>query len=192
MTAITIPNNEDEVIALVKYAAKNKLQIRARGASHSTAWSIFTDPVDGKPENRTLTRTPPAGSESQPGDGPDERGSDWIDEANGIVEAEAGIHLGADPYDPIGGRLSRQRLVVPGFQEGLGAQRPRRDHASDDQRLHRDRLGRRIASVRSRQRHRHSSRRRDGQCRAGSRRAIRSSPPWPSRSVCSGSSPRSG
>ncbi len=34
----------------------NSLQIRVRGASHSTAWSIFTDPVDGKPENRTLNR----------------------------------------------------------------------------------------------------------------------------------------
>lgn len=111
------PKNEDEVIALVKYAAKNKLQIRARGASHSTAWSIFTDPVGGKPENRTLTRTPPAGPNLNLAMDRMNR-LDWIDEANGIVEAEAGIHLGADPYDPIGIASLDNGLLYQIFKKG--------------------------------------------------------------------------
>lgn len=111
------PKNEDEVIALVKYAAKNKLQIRARGASHSTAWSIFTDPVDGKPVNRTLTRTPPAGSNLDLAMDRMNR-LDWIDEPNGIVEAEAGIHLGADPYDPIGVASLDNGLLYQIFKKG--------------------------------------------------------------------------
>lgn len=113
------PKNEDEVIALVKYAAKNKLQIRTRGASHSTALSIFTDPVDGKPPNKTLTRTPPSG--------PNLNLSldqmialEWIDEANGVVEAEAGIHLGKDPYDPIAVSTLDNSLLFQLFEKGWG------------------------------------------------------------------------
>jgi hypothetical protein len=113
------PKNEDEVIALVKYAAENKLQIRTRGASHSTASSIFTDPVDGKPRNKTLTRTPPAG--------PNLNLSldqmialEWIDEAKGVVEAEAGIHLGKDPYDPIGVSTLDNSLLFQLFEKGWG------------------------------------------------------------------------
>lgn len=113
------PKNEDEVIALVKYAAKNKLQIRARGASHSTAHSIFTDPVDGKPENMTLTTKPPAGPNL---DLAMDRmiALDWIDKVLGIVEAEAGIHLGEDPYDPIGSSTLDNSLLYQLFKEGWG------------------------------------------------------------------------
>lgn len=113
------PKNEDEVIALVKYAAENKLQIRARGASHSTAHSIFTDPVDGAPVNMTLTTTPPTGPNMNLAmDGM--IGLEWIDEANGIVEAEAGIHLGVDPYDPIGISTKENSLLGQLFQKGWG------------------------------------------------------------------------
>ena len=111
------PSTEEEVVALVQYAAANSLQIRVRGASHSTAWSIFTDPVNGKPENRTLDRLPPAGPNldlvlDQM------NGLNWIDEANGVVEAEAGIHLGADPYDPVGVATLENSLLYQLFQKG--------------------------------------------------------------------------
>jgi D-arabinono-1,4-lactone oxidase len=93
------PASEADVIALVNHARANGQQVRARGATHSVALSVYTDPVDGKPVNKTLERHPPAG-----------RNIDlaldrmmaltWIDQARGIVEAEAGIHLGFDPSDP--------------------------------------------------------------------------------------------
>lgn len=113
------PSDEDEIIALVKHAAANKLQIRVRGASHSTAWSIFTDPVDGEPPNKTLNRRPPSGPNL---DVAMDRmnGLTWIDEAKGVVEAEAGIHLGADPYDPIGVATLENGLLFQLFQKGWG------------------------------------------------------------------------
>ncbi|MFL6845996.1 MAG: D-arabinono-1,4-lactone oxidase [Allosphingosinicella sp.] len=111
------PKSEDEVVALVKHAAANGLQIRVRGASHSTAWSIFTDPVNGKPVNMTLNRTPPAGPNMNLA--MDKMiGLDWIDEAGGIVEAEAGIHLGADPYDAIGEATLQNSLLYQIFEKG--------------------------------------------------------------------------
>jgi D-arabinono-1,4-lactone oxidase len=113
------PANEDEVIALVKYAAQNKLQIRVRGASHSTAWSIFTDPVDGLPVNMTLASAPPAGPNINVAmDGM--IGFKWIDEAAGTAEAEAGIHLGKDPYDPIGTSTLENGLLYQLFEKGWG------------------------------------------------------------------------
>jgi hypothetical protein len=113
------PKNENEVVALVKYAVKNKLQIRARGASHSTAHSIFTDPVNGKPENMTLTTAPPAGPNLNLAmDGMIEL--DWIDKDQGIVEAGAGIHLGLDPYDSIGTSTLENSLLHQLFQKGWG------------------------------------------------------------------------
>ncbi len=113
------PQNEAEVVALVKYAVANTLQIRVRGASHSTAWSIFTDPVGGLPVNRTLTRRPPAGSNL---DLSLDRmnGLAWIDEAQGVVEAEAGIHLGADPYNPLGRADLDNSLLFQLFEKGWG------------------------------------------------------------------------
>ncbi|MEA3039138.1 MAG: hypothetical protein QOE79_1651 [Sphingomonadales bacterium] len=113
------PKNEDEVVALVKYAAANKLQIRVRGASHSTAHSIFTDPVDELPVNMTLTRTPPTGANLNLA--MDRMiALEWIDEASGIAEAEAGIHLGLDPYDPIGTSTLENSLLYQLSQKGWG------------------------------------------------------------------------
>jgi hypothetical protein len=113
------PSSEDEVIALVRHAAANRLQIRVRGASHSTAWSIFTDPVDGEPPNKTLNRRPPSGPNLDLAMDRMNRLT-WIDGANGIVEAEAGIHLGADPYDAIGVATLENSLLFQLFQKGWG------------------------------------------------------------------------
>jgi D-arabinono-1,4-lactone oxidase len=110
------PATEDDVISLVKYAVANNLQIRARGASHSTAWSIFTDPVGGKPENKTLNRRPPAGPNINLAMDL-MKGLEWLDEAAGIVEAEAGIHLGKDPYDPIGEASLDDSLLYQLFEK---------------------------------------------------------------------------
>lgn len=113
------PKNEDEIVALVRHAVAEGLQIRVRGASHSTAWSIFTDPVDGVPHNKTLVRRPP------PGKNLDlildaMIALDWIDEAKGIVEAEPGIHLGEDPYDPVGVSTLGNSLLFQLFEKGWG------------------------------------------------------------------------
>jgi len=113
------PKNEDEVVALVKYAVANKLQIRARGASHSTAHSIFTDPVSGLPENMTLTTTPPAGPNLNLAMD-NMIGLEWVEESEGIVDVEAGIHLGLDPYDPIGNSTLDNSLLYQLFQKGWG------------------------------------------------------------------------
>ena len=113
------PSTEEEVVALVRYAAANALQIRVRGASHSTAWSVFTDSVDDKPENRTLNRRPPAGPNLDLVLDRMNRLT-WIDEAHGVVEAEAGIHLGADPYDPVGVATLENSLLYQLFQKGWG------------------------------------------------------------------------
>ena len=95
------PASEAEVIALVNYARANSSQIRVRGATHSAALSIFTDPVDGKPINKTLEQVPPSGDNLNLA--LDQlMALSWIDEAGGVVEAEAGIHLGHDPNDPFG------------------------------------------------------------------------------------------
>ncbi len=95
------PASEAEVIALVNYARAAGCQIRVRGAAHSAALSIYTDPVDGKPTNKTLEQVPPAGDNLNLALDL-MMALDWIDEAGGVVEAEAGVHLGHDPNDPFG------------------------------------------------------------------------------------------
>lgn len=92
------PQTEEEIIELVKTAYQSNLQVRCRGAAHSVAQSIYTDPGPGQQP------VPNKVSEDNPPIGPNinimlDRYTkiDWIDEKNGIVEAEAGIHLGADP-----------------------------------------------------------------------------------------------
>lgn len=111
------PATEEDVVALVRHAAAQQLQIRTRGASHSTAWSIFTDPVDGRPANHTLACEPPRGSNI---DVALDRMIDlvWLDESAGVVEVGAGIHLGADPYDPIGPSTPENSLLWQIYQKG--------------------------------------------------------------------------
>ncbi|WP_164118124.1 FAD-binding oxidoreductase [Sphingorhabdus sp. Alg239-R122] len=111
------PENEDDVIALVKYAAENALQVRVRGAGHSVGWSIFTDPVDGRPQNMICETEPPVGPNINIA--LDQMYAlDWIDEAGGIAEAEAGIHLGKVPDDPFGVSTQENSLLYQLYQKG--------------------------------------------------------------------------
>lgn len=113
------PENEAQIIALVKYAGDNGLQIRCRGAAHSLAWAIYTDPgPNSKP-------VPNKVSEQDPPGGPNLnvmldkfRRLTWIDEANGIIEVETGIHLGRDPSDPERNSSLRQSLLYQIFKKG--------------------------------------------------------------------------
>ena len=92
------PRTEEEIVTLVKQAYADGLQVRCRGAAHSVAQAIYTNAGQGSPPvpNKVSEQTPP--------NGPNINISldrfkkmDWVDEENGIVEAEAGINLGANP-----------------------------------------------------------------------------------------------
>lgn len=111
------PGCEADVIALVNYAREQRLQVRARGATHSIALSIYSDPVGGLPVNKTLEQAPPRGANI---DIAFDRmmALDWIDEDNGVVEAEPGIHLGRDPQDPFGASTLENSFLHQIFQRG--------------------------------------------------------------------------
>lgn len=92
------PSSEAELIALVKAAAAEGRQLRVRGAAHSPSHAIYTDPV-GDALNQVDQQAPPPG--------PNYnvmldryRGWEVRDEGRRLVEAQAGINLGADPSDP--------------------------------------------------------------------------------------------
>jgi D-arabinono-1,4-lactone oxidase len=94
------PASEQELVALVKFAYREGRQLRVRGAAHSVSHAIYTDPA-GPPPDRVSVQAPPPG--------PNlnlmlDRYRGWRvrDEGRRLVEAEAGIHLGADPSDPTG------------------------------------------------------------------------------------------
>ena len=111
------PSKEEEVISLVKYAGQNGLQIRVRGASHSVAWSIYTDPVDGRPDNKVSVHNPPQSKDlnlvlSKMND------LVWIDEAKGLAECGSGIHLGIDPYDAQGVATLENSLLYQAWEKG--------------------------------------------------------------------------
>lgn len=94
------PTSEDELVALVKRAYREGRQLRVRGAAHSPAHAIYTDPPPGFPNQVDVQEAPP-------GDGINvmlDRYREWrvIDEQQKLVEADAGIHLGDDPSDPTG------------------------------------------------------------------------------------------
>ncbi|EAQ27839.1 hypothetical protein NAP1_09602 [Erythrobacter sp. NAP1] len=115
------PANEDQVIALVHYAREAGVQIRARGATHSVAWSIYTDPSSDNPRNRTLQQSPPP-----PKDGKREiniafdkmRDLKWVDANKGVIEAGPGINLGWDPQEPFGVSTLENSLLYQIFQQG--------------------------------------------------------------------------
>lgn len=111
------PANEAEVIALVEQARALGRQVRVRGATHSVAWSIYTDPVNGTPANRTLEQSPPASDEINIAFD-QMRALEWIDEANGVIEAEPGINLGWDPQDPFGVSTLENSLLHQIFERG--------------------------------------------------------------------------
>jgi hypothetical protein len=94
------PASEEELITLVKAAHREGRQLRVRGAAHSVSHAIYTDPPGPQPD-RVSVQSPPAG--------PNmnlmlDRYRGWRvrDERRKLVEADAGIHLGADPGDPTG------------------------------------------------------------------------------------------
>lgn len=83
------PASEAELVALVKAAHRDGRGLRVRGAAHSCAHAIYTDAREsaGGGIDVMLDRY---------------RGWRVVDEQRKLVEAEAGIHLGADPNDPTG------------------------------------------------------------------------------------------
>ncbi len=94
------PASEQELVGLVKAAYRHGLQLRVRGAAHSPCDAIYTDPAGTRPDHTNVQTPPP---------GPNlnlmlDRYRGWRvrDEARKLVEADAGIHLGADPSDPTG------------------------------------------------------------------------------------------
>ncbi len=110
------PSDEAEVIALVQYARASGKQVRARGSTHSVAWSIYTDPAQASIPNRTLQQSPPPGEVNLAFD--KMRAVDWVDEANGIVEGEPGINLGWDPDDPFGISTLENSFLHQIFKKG--------------------------------------------------------------------------
>lgn len=113
------PSNEEEITQLVHYALRHGLQVRCRGAAHSLAWAIYTDPGanDRRIPNKVSVQEPPKG--------PNInimldrfRRLTWIDEKEGIIEVETGIHLGRDPSDPERDSSLRQSLLFQIFEKG--------------------------------------------------------------------------
>jgi hypothetical protein len=114
------PSNENELISLVQKAAAESLEVRCRGAAHSLSHAIYTDPGQGFPQ------LPNVVSEQIPPQGPNlniifdkYNNLVWIDEAKGIIEVEAGIHLGLDPEDPTGVSTLQNSLLYQAFQKGF-------------------------------------------------------------------------
>lgn len=104
------PGSEAELVALVKAAYQQGRQLRVRGACHSISHAIYTDPESVR-RNHVGEQAPPGG------EGIDvmlDRYRGWRirDEARKLVEAEAGIHLGADPSDPTGGATLETSLLA--------------------------------------------------------------------------------
>jgi D-arabinono-1,4-lactone oxidase len=90
------PASEAELVELVKTANREGRHLRVRGAAHSVSHAIYSETAG---ENRVNQHTPP------PGDGIDVmldryRGWQVRDEGRKLVEAQAGIHIGADPSEP--------------------------------------------------------------------------------------------
>lgn len=91
------PSSEDELVALVRMAYREGRELRVRGAAHSISHAIYSDPLDM--DNGVLHQSPPIG------DGINvmlDRYVGWrvVDDGRKLVEADAGMHLGADPGDP--------------------------------------------------------------------------------------------
>jgi hypothetical protein len=114
------PSNEGEIIALVEKASAESLEIRCRGAAHSLSRAIYTDPGEGCPA------LPNEVSEQKPPEGPNLNimfdkfnRLTWLDESNGIIEVEAGIHLGYDPEDPTGVSTLENSLLYQAFEKGF-------------------------------------------------------------------------
>ena len=103
------PAEEAELVALVTAAYREGRQLRVRGAAHSVAHATYTDPLDAVP-NRVEQQSPPAGRNVNV---MLDRYAGWRvkDEERKLIEADAGIHLGADPSDPTGGATLEASLL---------------------------------------------------------------------------------
>jgi D-arabinono-1,4-lactone oxidase len=110
------PASEDELVELVRLANREGRSLRVRGAAHSISHAIYADPLTAL-TNRVSVQSPAAGDNVNV---MLDRYRGWRvkDAARRLVEADAGIHLGADPSDPTGsatfdtsllGQLARQR-----------------------------------------------------------------------------------
>jgi FAD/FMN-containing dehydrogenase len=87
------PRTEAEVAALVRFAAAHGRRLRVRGAGHAPRGTVA---VDDAGDLRVIL---------------DEmRGLRVVDEAQRIVEAQAGIHLGSDPASGPAGALENSLL----------------------------------------------------------------------------------
>ena len=102
-SGLYFPENEEQLVALVKTAYRLNKGLRVRGSGHSVAAAIYTDPL--VPADYTVDKqTPPAGIHT---DGQHinvalskYRGLSWVDETQGLLVADAGIYLGRNSMDP--------------------------------------------------------------------------------------------
>lgn len=103
------PGSEQELVRLVRMAYDHGLKLRVRGAAHSVAHAIYTDPLAGV-DNRANQQIPPHGENLNV---MLDRYAAWRvrSEERKLVEADAGIHLGADPLDPTG-RATLERSLL--------------------------------------------------------------------------------
>src|SRR4051794_19430111 len=94
------PSSEEELVELVRTANRDGRGLRVRGAAHSVSHAIYTDPL-GSLENRVEEQSPP---DSDNINVMLDRYRGWrvVDEEERLVEADAGINLGADPSSPAG------------------------------------------------------------------------------------------
>jgi hypothetical protein len=113
------PNSEEEIVALVQKAATEGHQVRARGTAHSNAPGIYTDlGLAEKPvPNKVSMQTPPRGPHLNLMFDR-YRKLTWIDAERGIVEAEAGLNLGQDAYDPTATSTLENGLLYQAWQKG--------------------------------------------------------------------------
>jgi hypothetical protein len=109
------PASEDELVALVRMAYEQGRQLRVRGAAHSISHAVYGDPI-GELPNRVSWQSPPAGDSIEV---MLDRYRSWrvVDESRKLVEADAGIHLGADPSDRMGTATREASLLFQLFTE---------------------------------------------------------------------------
>ncbi|CAN5372057.1 hypothetical protein BH09BAC3_BH09BAC3_12810 [soil metagenome] len=101
------PTTEQEIVYLIKKAVKGKLQIRCKGAAHSLSHAIYAGPatypnrvsLPGPPDSNDINIMLDCYSKLT-----------WLDEKEGVIEVESGIHLGEDPNN-LSGRAT--------FEKGL-------------------------------------------------------------------------
>jgi hypothetical protein len=110
------PATEEELIDLVAMANREGRGLRVRGSAHSVAHAIYTDPHAGL-ANRVNHQAPPGGENV---DVMLDRYRGWQvkDEADRLVEAQAGMHLGADAGDPTQGATLESSLLFGLAQRG--------------------------------------------------------------------------